>query len=490
MRLFPWSKSGSKEGNQRGMIYPIREQASRKISKTDFDLFFEAHLLEKPLTDSAQWSSPKIPLSKMVEAYETVVSISFGIDFLTEAIVGPGFYVSASNENIKDYISSYVEEIRLDSFNAIVTQEKLAYGNSIFEKGDGFDLKWLPISTLRKIYWDANKEPRSYEFLGAAGYRQINASDLIHFTFRRSNASPFGLGLIHQLLVERTYNVKENGELKTKKMPSIVDIDSQAIDDIRKILHRYLRRTIYNFPGASSDVINQNKSTLKVLNPEEDFVGTNAQAQEIGGQRSYDIDGYIDVVQSLIIQGIQNPVGRLFSTPGFTYASVDAILEAAERKIMMFQRDLKRDVENLLLRPWYSAHPWINANGVPVPWSEARVRVNWGIPEVPELDPMVVLQAASTIISGQPLMRIDEARENLKNLGYKVWELGTEGGQVESSRKAKLAKASNWDRFGFDLRRMMVSEANDEEANRIRELEQSIRQSKLSVLRKMERRLS
>jgi len=97
------------------------------------------------------------------------------------------------------------------------------------------------------------------------------------------------LGLIHQLLVERKYTVKENGELKTKTTPSIVDIDSQAIDDIRKILHRYLRRTIYNFPGASIDVINQNKSTLKVVNPEEDFVGTNTQAQEIGGQRSYDI---------------------------------------------------------------------------------------------------------------------------------------------------------------------------------------------------------
>lgn len=115
----------------------------------------------------------------MVETYETVVSISFGIDFPTEAIVGPGFYVSAANENIKDYISSYTEEIRLDSFDAMVTQEELAYGNSIFEKGDGFDLKWLPISTLRRIYWYTNKEQRSYEFLGATGYMQINTHEPI-----------------------------------------------------------------------------------------------------------------------------------------------------------------------------------------------------------------------------------------------------------------------------------------------------------------------
>ena len=43
----------------------------------------------------------------MVDAYETVVSISFGIDFLTEAIVGPGFYISAENENIGQESAHY-----------------------------------------------------------------------------------------------------------------------------------------------------------------------------------------------------------------------------------------------------------------------------------------------------------------------------------------------------------------------------------------------
>lgn len=112
--------------SESGLIHRLEAQPPRGITIKDYHSFFESHSLEKPLTDSAEWSSPKIPFAKMVETYETVVSVSFGIDFLTEAIVGPGFYISATNENIKDYISSYAEEIRLDSFNAIVTQRARA----------------------------------------------------------------------------------------------------------------------------------------------------------------------------------------------------------------------------------------------------------------------------------------------------------------------------------------------------------------------------
>jgi len=38
--------------------------------------------------------------AKMVYAHENVVGISFGIDFLTEAIVRSGFYVSAGYGNL------------------------------------------------------------------------------------------------------------------------------------------------------------------------------------------------------------------------------------------------------------------------------------------------------------------------------------------------------------------------------------------------------
>jgi hypothetical protein len=128
------------------LIQPLDTRPPEGISMKDYKSFFEVHTVERPISDLASWSQPKVPFSRLVEIYETVVDICFGIDFLTEAIVCPGFYVSAANENTKDYISSYAEEIRLDSFNAIVTQEKLAYGNSIFEKWDGFDLKRLPKS--------------------------------------------------------------------------------------------------------------------------------------------------------------------------------------------------------------------------------------------------------------------------------------------------------------------------------------------------------
>ena len=83
MHLFGWGKS--KDPGKEGLIEPISDRPTKRISRKDIESFFESHLLEKPLTDSAEWSKPKIPFLKMVDAYETVVRISFGIDFLAEA---------------------------------------------------------------------------------------------------------------------------------------------------------------------------------------------------------------------------------------------------------------------------------------------------------------------------------------------------------------------------------------------------------------------
>jgi hypothetical protein len=427
------------------IIQPVRNVSpNNSISMTDYNSFFEVHNVERPLTDLSTYSQPKTSFSKLVEIYETVVDVSFGIDFLTEAIVGPGFYFSAANENLRDYLSDYGEEFKLDAFNTIVAHEKLAYGNSVFQK-QGADLKWMPISSLKKIYWDGN-QPMGYEFLGRE-YLTLPTSEIVHFTFRRSNASPFGLGLLHQLAVERDYSVTVDGDKKTRTLPSIVDIDAQALDDLRKILHRYIGRTIYKFPGASKANIDSNKATLKTLEPEEDFVVNQGEAQELGTTaRRYDVDAYMEVVGSLIIKGIQNPVGRLFATPGFTYASVDAILEAAERKIIMFQRDLKRDIENHILKDWYTLNPWINANGVPIPWREAHIRLNWGVPDLPEIDPAIVLQAVE-----KQIMRLDEARENLKNMGYKVWDQGQEPSTLEVFKARTAVKKSRWESMSEKL---------------------------------------
>jgi len=105
--------------------------------------------------------------------------------------------------------------------------------------------------------------------------------------------------------------------------------------------------------------------------------------------------------------GLQTPIPRLFTTPGFTEASSRAALEAAERKVMSIQRFLKRIVEADVLNPVLR-----KAGFSPI---EARVRLNWGQPEKPDLQISDMLAAYEKgVISN----------EELRNMLIKAgWEL-------------------------------------------------------------------
>ncbi len=62
------------------IMEPVRRiPPSTSISMKDYNSFFEVHQVERPLTDLATYSQPKTSFSKLVEIYETVVDVSFGI---------------------------------------------------------------------------------------------------------------------------------------------------------------------------------------------------------------------------------------------------------------------------------------------------------------------------------------------------------------------------------------------------------------------------
>ena len=77
---------------------------------------------------------------------------------------------------------------------------------------------------------------------------------------------------------------------------------------------------------------------------------------------------------------------RLFSTPGFTKASANAALDLQDMLTKPVQRYIKRQVERQIFLPVL-----IYADKSP---EEARVRLNWGTPETPELVPADLIHAA------------------------------------------------------------------------------------------------
>lgn len=118
---------------------------------------------------------------------------------------------------------------------------------------------------------------------------------------------------------------------------------------------------------------------------------------------------YIDHIVNQFYLGCETPLPRLFSTPGFTEASARAALDLHDMLIKPIQRYIKRQVEreifNSVLR---------QANFNPL---EAKIRLNWGSPETPELVPADLIHATQL-----GLIRAEEFHKNAVKFGWELWE--------------------------------------------------------------------
>ena len=88
---------------------------------------------------------------------------------------------------------------------------------------------------------------------------------------------------------------------------------------------------------------------------------------------------YIDHMVNQFYLGCETPLPRLFSTPGFTEASAKAALDLQDMLIKPVQRYIKRQVEKEIFAVIVAQSGFDAA--------KAKVRLNFGSPETPELNP-------------------------------------------------------------------------------------------------------
>lgn len=132
---------------------------------------------------------------------------------------------------------------------------------------------------------------------------------------------------------------------------------------------------------------------------------------------------YVEHIINQVYLGCETPLPRLFSTPGFTEASARAALDLQEMLIKPIQRYIKRQVE----REIFDA-VLMQAGFDP---AKAKVRLNWGSPEVPEINFADMLKAAEL-----GLIRAEEFRKNAVKFGWELWEKQTELTVSQSIEKA------------------------------------------------------
>ena len=355
---------------------------------------------------------PAVTFSDLVEVYVGDYAAKAAVDFLSDQAVGAGFYTTvneeyAQAEKAKSVVDEFNENVNLDGLLQIGAREVVAYGNSFWEKIKPEkleNLKILPLTSIEKILRDQYGAIKGYKQIAAYGGKTLAPESVIHFCWNPVNGEPFGTGVLRVLCENLAYD----GETRD----SLVKIKAKMEKIMPDIFEKYAGPDeLWIFEGVGDDKLAEYQRLIKskpkagarfVYNKPADI-----KTVQVDPRARF--DGYVEHLINQFYLGLQTPLPKLFTTPGFTEASARAAVEIAERKVLALQRFIKRMVEK------YIFAPLIEQAGLDI--KKADVRLSWGTPEIPELITADLLRAAEL-----GFVRREELRKMLTKIGWELWE--------------------------------------------------------------------
>ena len=373
---------------------------------------------------------PSISFSDCINAYLKDPACKSFVDFLADQAVGSGFYVTVDEEypqaeEAKRLVDEFCEQINLDGLLQIGARETIATGNSFWEKIEPnhlIELRILPLTSIGRIKRDIHGKVEGYVQSATYGGKTLPPERIIHFKWNPVNGEPFGTGVLRTLLEKLSFN----GETRM----SFLEMKARIERMLPEIFEKYAGPDeLWIFQDVPDDKLTEYQAMIKnkpragarfVYNKEADV-----KTIQIDPRTQF--QSYLDHILNQVYLGGQTPLPKLFTTPGFTEASAKAAIEIAETKILSLQRFIKRLVEGEIFVPVVE-----QAGFDPV---EAGVRLNWGIPERPEITVADLLRAAELC-----LIRTDEFRNIMKGVGWgltkpeETKQVSDESGETQKSR--------------------------------------------------------
>ena len=372
-----------------------------------------------------------IPLAKVMELYERDPTCKSSVDLLAAFTVGMGFYTTCQqgHEKAKDVVDSFNEEVNLDGLLNDMARSLVACGNDFWIKlkpEQLTDLARLPIDAVEKIergQVERLKVPfkaEGYKLRSSFGGGSLKREAVIHWSLNCVDSSSFGLGLLQVLL----HSLVLGGD----RRPAYAWMKAKIERIMPKIFEKYAGPDVLaSLPDAKEPIIQKFESAIRNRGEEGAwlFYGgkTPARLDPVSIDPRARFEFYVDHLINQFYLGCETPLPRLFSSPGFTEASAKAALELQDMLIKPFQRYIKRQVEREIFDAVLRQDRF--KPGL------AKVRLNWGSPETPELVPADLIHAAQL-----GLIRPEEFRRNAVKFGWELWDekaaASSEGGRGRS----------------------------------------------------------
>ncbi|MCW4000602.1 MAG: hypothetical protein NWE93_10215 [Candidatus Bathyarchaeota archaeon] len=363
-----------------------------------------------------------IPLADVMKLYDRDPTCKSSVDLLAASTVGMGFYTTVDEKydkaaEAKAAVDRFCEDINLDGLLNDMAKPLIACGNDFWLKLTPerlADMLRMPIDSVQriglssvpnlKIPYKVTGYQLQATYSGNAG-NELKPEAVIHWRLNGDVPSGFGVGLLQVLLHTLTVD--------TDKRPSYAWMKAKIEKILPNIFVKYAGPdVVVQLEGQKEDTIKKYESAIKNRPEEGQWLFSGAKSV---GVYPVSIDPrarfeyYIDHMVNQFYLGCETPLPRLFSTPGFTEASARAALDLQDMLIKPVQRYIKRQVEKEIFAVTVS-QSGLNA-------AKAKVRLNFGSPETPELVPSDLIKAAEL-----GLVRAEEFRKNAVKFGWELWD--------------------------------------------------------------------
>lgn len=367
------------------------------------------------------WESPPMPFSSMISRVELDTDMLDSFGFLVDASVGQGYVITAEDQGIVDHvIENFMEPVMADEITLVQAFEDLTYGSSFWLKTPetGNFLTWYKLGAI--LAARLNEQTFQPQYFMTTAYENIIADNLIHLTWRRSNARAFGLGLAYPLLEEVPYNTyKNDGTPETLVRPAITEMKKQMQHDALIRNHKFTGRVIIS---AQVDDNTKLKDFAEELNSPytgiDHLVNYPVEVKESNMGRRIMENDVKNMIDEEYIKASGNPETKLITAQGYTEASALAAIKAASIRLASFERYMSKMWQSNIIRMWYDTDPYIDANGVPVPWKIAKIKIEWGKEDHGVMDAASFVQLISNIgvlqSQGVKILTSKEIRKNLR----------------------------------------------------------------------------
>lgn len=368
------------------------------------------------------FDTSNIPLADVMRLYERDPTCKSSVDLLAASAVGMGYYTTFNEKyekasEVKAAVDQFCEEVNLDGLLNDMAKPLIGCGNDFWLKlapQKLADLSRMPIDSVERIGLSTIPDLKiPYKVTGyqlKSTYRGNSGGELrpeavIHWRLSGDVPSGFGVGLLQVLL--------HTLSIGCDKRPSYAWMKAKIEKILPNIFSKYAGPdVVVQLEGQKEDTIKKYESAIRNRPEEGQWLFSGAKSV---GVYPVTIDPrarfeyYIDHMVNQFYLGCETPLPRLFSTPGFTEASARAALDLQDMLIRPIQRYIKRQVEREIFSPVI-----LQAGFDP---SKAKVRLNFGSPETPELIPADLIHAA-----GSGLIRTEEFRKNAVKFGWELWD--------------------------------------------------------------------